>query len=46
MSTALSDAAELVLGALTPLRDVRWRPGPDTGDVTARLGGDLLVHDR
>jgi predicted dehydrogenase len=46
MSTALSDAAGLVPRELTPEHEVRVRPGPDAGDVAARLGGDLLLHDR
>ena len=46
MSTALSDAAGLVLGPLTPPHEIRVRPGADAGDVGARLGGDLLLHDR
>jgi scyllo-inositol 2-dehydrogenase (NADP+) len=46
MSTALSDAAGLVPRELTPAHEVRVRPGPDAGDVGARLGGDVLLHDR
>jgi scyllo-inositol 2-dehydrogenase (NADP+) len=46
MSTALTDAAGLVPGPLTPLHEVRVRAGRDAGDVTARLGGDLLVTER
>jgi scyllo-inositol 2-dehydrogenase (NADP+) len=46
MSTALSDAAGLVPRELTPEHEVRVRPGPDAGDVGARLGGDVLLHDR
>ena len=46
MSTALTDAAGLVPGPLTPLHEIRVRPGPAAGDVGARLGGDLLVTDR
>ena len=46
MSTALSDAAGLVPGELTPVHEVRVRPGPDAGDVASRLGGDVLLHDR
>ena len=46
MSAALTDAAGLLPGQLSPLHEIRVRPGPDAGDVTARLGGDLVVTDR
>ena len=46
MSTALSDAAGLVPRELTPEHEIRVRPGPDAGDVGARLGGDVLLRDR
>jgi hypothetical protein len=46
MSTAVTDAAGLVPGALTPVHEIRVRPGPDARDVAARMGGDLLVTDR
>jgi predicted dehydrogenase len=46
MSTALTDAAGLVPGQLTPVHEIRVRPGPDAGDVAARMGGDLIVRDR
>ena len=46
MSTALTDAAGLVPGRVTPVHEVRVRPGHDAGDVGARLGGDLVVTDR
>jgi len=46
MSSALSDAAGLVPGQLTLEHEVRLRPGSDAGDVTARLGGDLVLFDR
>ena len=46
MSTALTDAAGLVPGQLTPLHEIRVRPGPDAGEVTARMGVDLIVTDR
>jgi scyllo-inositol 2-dehydrogenase (NADP+) len=45
MSTALSDAAGLVPGQLTPEHEVRVRPGPD-GEVAVRAGGDVLLRDR
>ena len=45
-STAVTDAAGLVPGRLTPLHEVRVRPGPDAGQVMDRSGGDLLLHDR
>ncbi|MDT7573620.1 MAG: scyllo-inositol 2-dehydrogenase [Actinomycetota bacterium] len=45
MSTALTDAAGLVPGQLTALHEIRVRPGPDAGDVAARLAGDLIVTD-
>jgi len=45
-STAVTDAAGLVPGRLTPPHEVRVRPGPVAGDIAARLGsGDLLVTD-
>ena len=43
MSTALTDAAGLVPGRLTPVHEIRVRPGVDAGDVASRMGGDLLV---
>ena len=46
MSTALTDAAGLVPGAVTPVHEVRVRPGPDAGEVMVRSGGDVLVRDR
>ena len=46
MSTALSDAAGLLPGQLTPEHEVRVRPGPGARDVGARLGGDVLLRDR
>ena len=46
MSAALTDAAGLLPGQLSPLHEIRVRTGPDAGDVTARLGGDLVVTDR
>jgi predicted dehydrogenase len=45
MSTAVTDAAGLVPGRLTPEHEIRVRPGPNTGDVAARLGGELVVTD-
>src|SRR3954462_13253058 len=46
MSTALTDAAGVVPCQLTPLHEIRVRPGPDAGDVATRLDGDLIVRDR
>ena len=46
MSSAVTDAAGLVPGRLTPLHEVRVRPGPAAGDVGSRLGGDLLVTEQ
>ena len=43
MSTALSDAAGLVPGAVLPVHVVRVRPGRDAGEVAARLGGEELL---
>jgi len=43
-SGALADAAGIVRGRSTPLHEVRVRPGPDSGQVTDRLGGDLLLR--
>ncbi len=45
-STAVTDAAGLVPGRLTPVHEVRLRPGPDAGQVMDRSGGDVLVLDR
>ena len=45
-STAITDAAGLVPGVLTSVHEIRVRPGPQAGDVAARLGGDLVVTDR
>jgi len=45
-STAVTDAAGLVPGRLTPPHEVRVRPGPDAGQVMDRAGGELLLHDR
>ncbi|GAC1440520.1 MAG: hypothetical protein NVSMB55_05500 [Mycobacteriales bacterium] len=45
MSTAITDAAGLVPGRLSPVHEIRVRPGADAGDVAARLGGDLVVTD-
>lgn len=43
----LADTAGLVPGRLLPEHAVRVRPGPDAGEVAARLGGDeLLLTDR
>jgi predicted dehydrogenase len=44
-STAVTDAAGLVPGRLTPVHEVRVRPGPDAGQVMDRAGGDLLLTD-
>jgi predicted dehydrogenase len=46
MSTALTDAAGLVPAQLTPVHEIRVRPGPAAGDIAARMGGDLIVVDR
>ena len=45
MSSALTDAAGLVPRHLTPLHEVRLRPGPDAEQVMDRSGGDVLVRD-
>jgi scyllo-inositol 2-dehydrogenase (NADP+) len=45
-STAVTDAAGLVPGRLTPTHEVRVRPGPDVGQVLDRADGDLLLRDR
>lgn len=42
----LADTAGLVLGRVLPVHAVRLRPGPDAGDVTARLGDELVLTDR
>jgi scyllo-inositol 2-dehydrogenase (NADP+) len=45
-STAMTDAAGLVPGRLTPEHELRVRPGPDADQVMDRSGGDLVVRDR
>ena len=45
MSSALTDAAGLVPGSLTPVHEVRLRPGPKADQVMDRSGGDVLVRD-
>ena len=45
-SSAVTDAAGLVPGRLTPEHEVRVRPGREAGDVMARSGGDVLLTDR
>jgi scyllo-inositol 2-dehydrogenase (NADP+) len=45
MSTALTDVAGLVPGRLTPLHEIRVRPGPGAGEVASRMDGDLVVTD-
>ena len=45
-STAVTDAAGLVPGRLTPIHEVRVRPGVDAGQVMDRSGGDVIVTDR
>ena len=45
MSTALTDAAGLLPAGLTPLHEVRLRPGPQAEQVMDRSGGDVLVRD-
>ena len=44
-STAVTDRAGLVPGSLTPVHEVRLRPGPQAGQVMDRSGGDVLVRD-
>ena len=41
----LSDAAGVLTGRVTPVHEVRVRPGPDAGEVPARLAGDLVVRE-
>jgi predicted dehydrogenase len=45
-STAVTDAAGLVPGRLTPVHEVRVRPGPDVGQVMDRSLGELLLVDQ
>ena len=45
-STAVTAAAGLVPGRLTPRHEIRVRPGPDAGQVMDRSGGDLVLTDR
>ena len=44
-STAITAAAGLVPGRLTPLHETRVRPGPDVGQVMDRVDGELLFTD-
>src|SRR5438270_1141683 len=43
---AVTEAAGIVAGVPTPRHEIRLRPGPDAGGVTARIDGDALVTDR
>jgi scyllo-inositol 2-dehydrogenase (NADP+) len=45
-STAVTDAAGLVPSRLTPVHEVRVRPGPDVAQVMDRSAGDLVVRDQ
>jgi scyllo-inositol 2-dehydrogenase (NADP+) len=45
-STALTDAAGLVPARLTPVHEVRIRPGIAAGQVMDRSAGDVVVRDR
>jgi predicted dehydrogenase len=44
-STALLDRAGVLALGPTVEHELRVRPGPQAGDVAARMGGDLLVTD-
>ncbi len=44
-ATALHDLVGLVATRALPRHEVRVRPGPDAGDLTARWSGDLLLVD-
>ncbi len=44
--TALAERTGVVPGALTVEHELRVRPGPDAGDVAARLDGDVLAYGR
>ena len=43
-STAATDRTGLLAGRVTPVHEVRVRPGP-AGEVMVRSGGDVLVRD-
>ncbi|HVE63783.1 MAG TPA: Gfo/Idh/MocA family oxidoreductase [Mycobacteriales bacterium] len=43
--TRLVDAAGVLATQLLPRHEVRVRPGPNSGDLTARWSGDLLLDD-
>jgi len=43
---AITDAAGLIPGRPTPRHEIRVRPGPDAGELTDRMDGDLVVEDR
>jgi scyllo-inositol 2-dehydrogenase (NADP+) len=45
-STALTDAAGLVPGRLTPVHEVRIRPGAAASQIMDRSAGDVVVLDR
>ena len=45
-STAVTAGAGLVPGRLTPVHEIRIRPGPDVGQVMDRSGGDIVLRDR
>ena len=45
MSAAVTDAAGLLPGRLTPVHETRVRPGRDAAAVMRRSGGDLVVTE-
>jgi predicted dehydrogenase len=45
MSSAITDAAGLLPGRLTPVHETRVRPGPAAADVAHRFGDHLLVTE-
>ena len=42
---ALAEATGLVVGARTPVHEIRLRPGADGRDLTIRMDGDVVVTD-
>ena len=45
-SDALLELAGVLPGAVTPLHEIRLRPGPAAGEVTSRFDGDIVLTDR
>ncbi|MDQ1705187.1 MAG: scyllo-inositol 2-dehydrogenase, partial [Frankiaceae bacterium] len=43
---ALAEATGVITGRPTPVHQLRLRPGPEGGGLSARLDGDIIVTDR